>query len=62
MSSDIDFARQQKLEDLCRKFIKDNTISCPEAICDCDRVSENSPELIEGICDLLGYHEYEDED
>lgn len=43
-------------------FIDENRISCGEAIYQLDRVSENSLELIEDLCEIVGYHEYEDEE
>jgi hypothetical protein len=45
-----------KLLTLCRRFIKDNQISCAESIWQTDRVSENALSLIEDIAELLGYH------
>ena len=54
--------KQEQLWALCEKFIKDQTVSCPESICQCDRVMENAYDFIEDICDLVGYHKYEDED
>ena len=62
MSSDIELARQQRLENLCKKFIKDQTISCSETVYQSDRVILNAYEFIESICDIVGYHEYEDEE
>jgi hypothetical protein len=53
---------KDKLWKLCEKFVKDNTISCPETIHQCDWVSENSPELVQAICEIVGYHKYEEED
>jgi hypothetical protein len=50
-----------ELFDLCREFIKENKIDCSETIYQTDRIVENSLEFIEAICELIGYHE-EDED
>ncbi len=50
-----------ELFDLCREFIKENKIDCSETIYQTDRIVENSLEFIESICELIGYHE-EDED
>lgn len=52
---------QQSLWELCQKFITDQTISCPEAICQCDRVMENAYDFIEAICGIVGYYEREDD-
>ena len=43
-------------------FIDANRISCGEAVYQTDWVSENSLELIEELCDIVGYYEYEDEE
>jgi hypothetical protein len=51
-----------ELFDLCKEFIKENKIECSETIYQTDRVVENSLEFIESICDLIGYHEEDDED
>ena len=49
-----------KLEQICRKFITDNKISCEEAIYQCDWVGENAYEFIQEICDCIGYMEDEE--
>jgi len=48
--------KEQKLMELCKKFIVDNTISCPETICQCDWVIEHAYDFIEDICEIVGYH------
>ena len=50
-----------ELFDLCREFIKENKIDCSETIYQTDRIAENSLEFIESICELIGYHEEEEE-
>lgn len=47
---------------LCRDFISDNHISCPETVYQTDRVSNNSLEFIEEICNLVGFCKDSDED
>lgn len=47
---------------LCQKFVKDNSIICPETIYQADKVYENAPEFVEAICDLVGYHKTEDDE
>ena len=47
---------------ICRKFIIEQTISCPESICQSDRVILNAYDFIEEICDLIGYYDYETEE
>jgi hypothetical protein len=53
--------KRKQLWDLCQKFINDQRISCAESIYQCDWVSENSPEFIEQVCEIIGYYEYRDE-
>ena len=50
-----------RLIEVCTKFIKDNRISCEEAIGQCDWVIENAYGLIADICNILGYYEEEEE-
>ena len=49
-----------KLLEVCKKFVNDNHISCPDAIGQCDWIIENAYQLIHDICDIVGYYE-EDE-
>ncbi len=46
-----------RLLTLCEKFIEENNICCPETIHQTDWVIENAYELIEGICEIVGYKE-----
>ncbi len=48
--------------DLCKDFIKENQITCSETIYQSDKIEANALELIEQICDLIGYYEDEEED
>ena len=52
--------RLQKLWTVCEKFIKEQRISCPETIGQCDWVIENAYGFIEDICDVVGYDKSED--
>ena len=52
---------QRELFEYCKTFIKEQSISCPEAISQCDRVIENAYAFIEGVCDIVGYYEEKDE-
>lgn len=54
--------KQKQLLKLCEQFITEQRISCPETIHQTDRVIENAYNLIEDICDIVGYYEYEDEE
>ena len=49
-----------KLLELCHKFIDDNNITCAETIYQQDRIITNAYELIEHICDLIGYKQSEE--
>jgi len=53
---------EQKLLEFCRKFIADQNITCSETVYQSDRVILNAYEFIEGICEIVGYAESEDED
>lgn len=53
--------KEQELFDLCGRFVAEQQISCPEAVYQTDRVIENAYELIESICDIVGYYKYPDE-
>ena len=48
------------LYDLVKEFIKENKISCPECIYQCDWVIENSLPFIEKLCDEVGYYSEDD--
>ena len=49
-----------KLYALCKRFIADNEITCPETIYQTDRVSLNALEFIEQVCENVGYARVED--
>lgn len=51
-----------KLHAICEKFIRDNSITCPETICQSDRVIMNAYEFIEQICENVGYCEVDEEE
>ena len=44
---------------LCEKFIREQEISCPECVCQCDWVITNAYEFIENICTIVGYYNSE---
>lgn len=52
-----DLTASLELLNLVREFIKDNQISCAEAVTQSDSVIQNSYEFIEKLCDVAGYHE-----
>jgi hypothetical protein len=49
----------RKLISVCEKFIEDNRITSPETVYQKDRVIENAYGLIQDICEIVGYEEYE---
>ncbi len=51
-----------ELYDICKDFIRENGIGCEEDIYQSDRVSTNALELVEQICELLGYYEPEEDE
>jgi hypothetical protein len=44
------------------KFIDDHRISCPEAITQNDEVITNAYDLIESLCEIVGYYEYDEDE
>lgn len=48
--------------DLCKDFIKDNEITCVEDIYRSATIEANALELLEQICELIGYHDYDEEE
>lgn len=50
-----------KLLKHCRKFIEDQRIRCAETVHQSDRVIENAYEFIEGICEIAGYYQDQDD-
>ncbi len=43
-------------------FVETQRIGGPETIYQTDRVIENAYEFIHELCEIVGYHEYEDEE
>ena len=58
--SEQTIAESLALRTLVKKFIEDNKICCAESVYQCDRVSENSLEFIESLCEVVGYYEEDD--
>jgi hypothetical protein len=54
--------KEQELFKFCQKFIEKNHIFCAETIYQSDHIIENATEFIEGICNIVGYIECEDEE
>lgn len=52
---------EKDLLSLCERFIKENHITCPETIYQCDWVITNAYEFIEKIANIVGYSSMEDE-
>lgn len=51
----------QKLWNHCTQFVTKNNIYCAETVYQVDRVIINAYEFIEGVCDIVGYQQLEDE-
>jgi len=45
---------------LVDQFIKDNGITCAEAVTQSDRVIQNAYDFIESLCDVAGYVEQDE--
>lgn len=54
--------KKEELWEICCGFVKDQEVFCVETIYQTDRVSENSLELIEKICEIVGYYKDEQDD
>ena len=50
------------LWDHCAKFIEKQNIYDAETVYQTDRVIENAYMFMAGVCDIIGYVDYEDED
>lgn len=50
-----------ELFDICKDFIRENQISCSDSIYDRDSLQLQALDLLEQICDLIGYYEPEEE-
>lgn len=46
--------------DICRKFVREQQISCAECVHQSDRVIENAYAFIESICNHVGYYREDD--
>lgn len=55
------FADNSRLTVIVKKFVKEQRITCPEAICQSDRVIENAYGLIDELCEVVGYLDEEEE-
>lgn len=51
-----------RLWDTVVAFVEEHEITCPESIYQRDNMYELSPQLLEALCDEVGYFEFEDED
>ena len=49
-------AQKAALWKLCRAYVDNQRIGCPESIYQCDRVIENAYEFFAGMCEIVGYH------
>jgi len=57
LQKDLLYFQKEQLFSLAQKFILDNKIECPETIYQCDHVILNARELIEKMCEIVGYYE-----
>lgn len=52
---------EARLTAIVREFVEKHHVSCPETIHQTDRVIENAYELIEDLCNVVGYYRYLDD-
>ena len=45
----------EELYEICKTFISKHNISCPDAICQVDSILLDADNLIEKICEVVGY-------
>lgn len=57
-----DYTELMKLWEHCTRFVKEQRISCPEAVSQRDSVIENAYAFIEGISDIVGYDNNDEEE
>ena len=62
MNDEPDVREMAALWKVCMKFIEAQQIGCPETIYQTDRVIEHAYELIEDVCNVVGYVPDEDEE
>lgn len=53
---------KDKLWEHCKSFVAAQSIYSSESVYQSDRVIENAYEFIEGVCDIVGYHEVEEDE
>lgn len=54
--------QKEALWEAVTRFVDEQRISCGEAVYQMDHVAENSLELIEELCDIVGYWDDTGED
>ena len=52
----------EQLLNVCKKYIEDQAITCPETIYQMDNVIESAYEFIEDVCDIVGYSDFDNEE
>lgn len=48
--------KKEKLWKTCRNFIDKYKISCPESLMQVDHVNLALPDLVEEVCEIVGYY------
>ena len=61
MNTEPSVAEMVALWNVCVKFIEEYEIGCVEQIWQTDSVLIAAPELVESVCNVVGYKPYEDE-
>ena len=52
-----ELSQLRKLARSCQQFISQHKISCAESVYQRDAIWESAPELVENVCEILGYHQ-----
>lgn len=51
-----------KVHEIVQAFIVKHRISCPDSIGQVDRIITDAYDLIEDLCNVVGYYQYPEED
>jgi len=62
MNDEPSVQEMAKLWNACMNFIKKHEIGCVESIWQMDSTLVAAPELVEEVCEIVGYLPYEDEE
>jgi glutaminase len=62
LEGDTEMEKSEQVLRIVQDFIRKQEISCSESVYQSDRVIENAYKLIEDLCNVVGYYDYDTED